>query len=77
MLAKFLNRITTKIRRFWHAKERARFLTGFLVADRVVVAVGMLRVEQNKTCHLMSGCSTGYCGQIAAAQYYPPFGIHR
>lgn len=51
----------------------------FLVTGRIVVAMmrGMLWVGQNKACDLMSGLSTGYCGQVTAAQYYAPFGIHQ
>jgi hypothetical protein len=76
MIAEFLYRITTKIRRFGQTKVRARIMVRFLVNGRIIVAMvrGMKRV---RTCDLMSGRGTGYCGQVAAAQYYAPFDIHR
>ena len=76
MIAELLDRITTKIRSLGHTKERARILVRFLVNGWIVVAMvkGMMRI---KTCNHMTGLSTGYCGQVAAAQYYPPFDIHR
>ena len=76
MITEFLHRITTKIRRLGHTKERAGPMVRVLVNGRIMVAMvrGMMRI---KTCSLMSGRSTGYCGQVAAAQYYAPFDIHR
>ena len=79
MIAEFLHRITTKIRRLGYAREHALFLAGFLVTMTVAIAVlmGILRAMQNKTFEPVSGRGTGYCGQTAALQYYPPFGIQR
>lgn len=76
MIAELLHRIMTKIRRLGHTKERARLLVRFLVNGRIVVAMvkGLMRI---KTCNHMTGLSTGYCGQVAAAQYYALFEIHR
>ncbi|MDP3565418.1 MAG: hypothetical protein Q8R70_13115 [Methanoregula sp.] len=79
MFAKFLHRITKKIRRSGYTKDCAWALVRFLVTGRIIFAIlrGMMRARQNKTCDPMNGVSTGYCGQVAAAEYYPPFGIHR
>jgi hypothetical protein len=76
MIAEFLHRITTKIRRLGHTKERARLMVRFLVNGMNVVAIvrGMILIKRYD---LMTGRGTGYCGQVAAAQYYAPFGIHR
>jgi hypothetical protein len=76
MIAELLHRITTKIRRLGHTKERARILVRFLVNGRIFVAM-MKGLMQIKTCNHMTSLSTGYCGQVAAAQYYPLFEIHR
>jgi len=72
MIAELLHRIMTKIRSLGHTKERARLL----VNGRIVVAMvkGLMRI---KTCNHMTSLSTGYCGQVAAAQYYALFEIHR
>ena len=79
MFVKFLHRITKKIRRSGYTKDCARELIRFLVNGRIIFAIlrGMMRATQNKTFDQMNGMSTGYCGQVAAAEYYPPFGIHR
>ena len=76
MIAELLNRITTKIRSLGHTKERARILVRFLVNGRIVVAMvkGLMQI---KTCNHMTSLSTGYCGQVAATQYYALFEIHR
>ena len=76
MIAELLHRITTKIRRLWHAKERARLMAGFLASGKIVILMvkGITRV---RTCNRMTGRSTGYCGQVAAPRYYPLFDIHR
>jgi hypothetical protein len=51
MIAEFLYRITTKIRRFGQTKVRARIMVRFLVNGRIIVAMvrGMNRV-------LRTGC---------------------
>ena len=79
MFAQLLHRITTKIRRLGYAKERARFLAGFLVTEMVVVAVimGMLRFMQNRECDLGSDHSTRYITSVPAGHCYAPFGIQR
>lgn len=72
MIAELFHRITTKIRSLGHTKKSALIL----VNGRIVVAMvmGLMRI---KTCNYMTGLSTGYCGQVAAAQYYALFEIHR
>lgn len=79
MLAELLFRITTKIRRLGFMKTCTRSLAGILLTGLVVVTVitGIVRVRQNKECKMITGRSTGYCGQVAALHYYAPFGIHR
>lgn len=69
----------TKNPRLGYAKERARFLAGFLVTGMVVVTVlmGMQRVMQNMECDPGSYRCTGYTGSVPAGQYYTLFDIHR
>jgi hypothetical protein len=79
MLAHFLHRLTTKIRRLGYVKIHARFLARALVIWMVDVAVLLRKVQvvQNVAWDPMTGGSTGYCGQIAATHYYAPFSIQR
>jgi hypothetical protein len=78
-LVRFLYRITTKIRSLGLAKERARFLTGFIVMTIVIVTVlsGTREDRQNQECSTITGRSTGCWKQIVSVPSYPPFGIHR
>ena len=76
MIAELLRRIMTKIRRLGHGKVRARLMVRFLVSGRNFVAMvrGMMRARRYD---FMTGPGNGYCGQVDAARYYPPFDIHR
>ncbi|MDO9326812.1 MAG: hypothetical protein Q7T80_17830 [Methanoregula sp.] len=77
MLARSLRRITMMSCRPGYAKGCARLLIGFVVTGRFLLLMmrGMLQVAKNNACDLLSGVSTGYCGQVAAAEYYPLFDI--
>jgi len=76
MIAELLRRTMTKIRRLGHGKVRARIMAGFLVSGRNFAAMvrGMMRIKRYD---FVTGPGTGYCGQVAAPRYYPPFDIHR
>ena len=79
MLAHFLHRITTKIRRFGYAMKHAVFLARALVVWMVDVALlfGMVRVVQETVYNPITGCKSRHSGKITAAHCYAPYGIQR